>query len=137
MSRLLNVGRADTNEITLSDRTVSRHHGRLEILSDGRVQFRDMGSSGGSHFILDGELVSIDNIDLEKEDYLLLGGLEISVAQLLQYADANTLNARVKGVETVTDGVLHVEVSGRSNRRGDGQSRVRRDPDTGKIIRDE
>jgi len=42
------VGSASDNEIVLSERTVSRHHARIEVEADGSARIIDLGSSNGT-----------------------------------------------------------------------------------------
>lgn len=48
MSSILRIGRDQTNEIIISDQTVSRNHGIITFETNGNVYFEDLNSSNGS-----------------------------------------------------------------------------------------
>lgn len=135
MVKAFSVGRDAKNEIVLQDRTVSRRHGTLELSEDGSTYFHDTDSSNGSFFIQEGDLVPVDGIDLNEADLLLLGGFEIEVGALIDMAQEPELNARVENAPAGA-GQLHVKVTGTPRGVGGSGARVRRDPKTGKIVRE-
>lgn len=62
------LGRAEDNELTLSDTNVSRYHA-VVTWQDGRAHLRDLGSRNGTR--RNGELV--DEVDLQEGDELQVG----------------------------------------------------------------
>ena len=50
------IGREADCDLTLEDPRVSRHHAQLEVLDDGRVILRDLGSANGT--IVDGDRIA-------------------------------------------------------------------------------
>ena len=42
------IGREPDCDLVLEDARVSRHHAQIEVLDDGRVILRDLGSSNGT-----------------------------------------------------------------------------------------
>lgn len=135
MAKSFSLGRDATNDIVLDNRTVSRRHGRLDLAADGSTFIHDLGSSNGSFFVQEGDLVPLDGIELNENDLVLLGGLEIGVGDLISFVQKSQLNARVDNAPS-SGGPLHVKVTGKPNGVPRLGGRVRRDPKTGKIIRD-
>jgi pSer/pThr/pTyr-binding forkhead associated (FHA) protein len=73
--RLLHIGRATSNDIVISDQTVSRQHAQLMIDDNGQVTLVDLNSANGT--FVNGKRVTeprrLDSTDIVKVgEYLLL-----------------------------------------------------------------
>ena len=121
--------------VVLSDRTVSRLHGYLFLGENGSIGFEDAGSTGGS-YLVDGEgLLDPDGLELKANDVLMLGGLSISVADLLEMAGTGISSGSARGSGQA--GHFGAETTDHRTTGVSRSSRVRRDPRTGAIVRDE
>jgi hypothetical protein len=69
MNKVIHIGRSETNDIVISDTTVSRNHGILTI-EGGNYFYEDLNSANGS-FINGNRIVG--KIQLKKTDILKLG----------------------------------------------------------------
>jgi len=76
--RPLVVGRAPAEGLRIEDRSLSREHARFELLPDGRVAVRDLGSKNGTYF----ERRRVDAVAVEIGDSLRLGGVAVEVQAL-------------------------------------------------------
>lgn len=132
----IKVGRDSGCHVVLKDRTVSRLHGYLHLDDDGSIRFHDAGSTGGSYLVTaDEEFVDLDDVDLSPDDMLVLGTLSISVLDLLDMAERNSS----PGPETGNGKEASADDPGSEDPTMDvgRAAKVRRDPRTGAIIRDE
>lgn len=69
MNKVLHIGRSETNDIVISDTTVSRNHGVLTI-DGGNYFYEDLNSANGS--FINGNRI-IGKVQLRKTDILKLG----------------------------------------------------------------
>jgi hypothetical protein len=81
------IGRADTNEIVLSDPSVSREHAEVVKMDRGTFLLRDLGSTYGTSVRLgvDWHLVTTENVTYTTP--IRIGEFETTVAGLLQELD--------------------------------------------------
>jgi hypothetical protein len=70
MSKMLRIGRDQTNEIIIADKTVSRNHGIITFEDNGHVFFEDLNSSNGS--FVNGNRIT-GRIKLKDSDILKVG----------------------------------------------------------------
>lgn len=77
------VGRSRSNDIRLTDRTVSRRHAELTLLDDGRVYVTDCGSKYGTFVRSPKGWQRIRQEFVHAGDAIRLGDLQIRVGELL------------------------------------------------------
>ncbi len=85
--RRYKIGRADTNDIVLTDSTVSREHAELVELGEGRFAITDLGSAYGIAIREGDRWASATEAELGAETPLRLGDFETTVADLLRDTD--------------------------------------------------
>lgn len=81
------IGRADTNDVVLTDPTVSREHAELVELGAGRFQVRDLGSTYGLSIREGAEWRKVTEAELGAEAPLRIGDYETTVADLVRDLD--------------------------------------------------
>lgn len=85
--RRYKIGRADTNDIVLTDSTVSREHAELVELGEGRFALKDLGSAYGIAIREGDRWVAATEAELGADTPLRLGDLETTVSELLRDTD--------------------------------------------------
>lgn len=113
------IGRSQTCEIVIDDPTVSRLHAELVVSAGGKCYLTDCCSSGGSFVAVEGEWQSIVQAFVDQDQYVLLGGHQATIGELLS-------TARVELQRTP-------QPHQTSDERAD-TGPLRRDPVTGEIL---
>ena len=96
------IGRDDTNDIIISDKSVSRQHAELYDLGDDVYKLVDSGSSNGTWCLGDAGWKPVISAELEADSMVKLGDYSTSVAALLMEADAR-VTRRASDDETKQD----------------------------------
>jgi hypothetical protein len=77
--KTLSIGRDAGNDIVINDKFVSRNHAQINILDNGQVLLRDMGSSNGTfvngnkiteYYLMPGDIVKCANAFLNWQNYM-------------------------------------------------------------------
>lgn len=103
--RTYKIGRAPTNDIVLSDSTVSRQHAELEELGAGRFRLRDLGSSLGTKLLRGKQWIELDNAEILHDARIRFGEYETSPMDLLRDLDKTMMGAPSGPAQLgVTDG---------------------------------
>jgi len=95
-ARVLRIGRADDNEVVVSDLSVSRHHAELRRVARGGYQIADLGSHNGTY--LNGQRISTapvtesDVIGIGVAAFRLVGG------ELQQFIDTGDISLNARGL---------------------------------------
>ena len=113
------IGRGEGVDIRIDDATVSRLHAELVVTVQGSYYLTDCDSSGGSYVARDGEWKPIKQEFIAPMEVILLGRYQTTVQQLMAMVQQDTRGAD----------------EGQKNDLPAGP--VRRNIDTGEIIRDE
>lgn len=85
--RRYRIGRTETNDIVLTDSTVSREHAELAELGEGRFAIKDLGSSYGIAIREGGQWAKVTEAEITRDAPLRIGDVETSVADLLRDTD--------------------------------------------------
>ena len=85
--RRYRIGRADTNDIVLTDSTVSREHAELAELGEGRFAIKDLGSSYGIAIREGDQWVKVTEAELRHDAPLRIGDVETTVSDLVRDTD--------------------------------------------------
>jgi pSer/pThr/pTyr-binding forkhead associated (FHA) protein len=80
--KLIRIGRAESNERRVDDKTVSRRHAELVIAADGVMFLIDCASTGGTFVLRGGDWVRIRQDYVEAKDRIRLGSYEVSLSSL-------------------------------------------------------
>ncbi|MCB0210978.1 MAG: FHA domain-containing protein [Anaerolineae bacterium] len=104
----ITVGRAETNTITLTgDRSISRHHAKIDIRDD-QIVVSDAGSSAGT-FINDGEQSLAQPSKLMPQDTIRIGQYQLKVTKSGPHSDdqseeeAQTTFTHVRSISAIAD----------------------------------
>ena len=89
------IGRAPTNDIVVTEQTVSREHAELRELGDGRFSIKDLGSTYGTAVLQGEQWTAVTEAELKLESRLRLGEFETSVAELLGEADRTVVPGKM------------------------------------------
>ena len=128
--KIINIGRANTCELVLEHKTVSRRHARVERSDDGRLSIQDNDSRNGTFLNRSGHWIRAGRIQLCREDKLRFGAAEEDPQQLVSlFGPANRVwlpgvsqVLETAGFETLTSGSKAARIQ-----------KPRRNPLTGKI----
>lgn len=85
--RRYRIGRADTNDIVLTDSTVSREHAELAELGEGRFAIKDLGSSYGIAIREGDQWAKVTEAELHHDTPLRIGDYETTVSDLVRDTD--------------------------------------------------
>jgi hypothetical protein len=85
--RRYRIGRADTNDIVLTDSTVSREHAEITELGEGRFTVKDLGSTYGIAIRKGEQWEKVPKAELLHDSPLRIGDVETSAAELLRDTD--------------------------------------------------
>lgn len=88
------IGRADTNDIVLSDATISREHAELVELGGGRFRLKDLGSSYGTSVFQGQDWEKVTEIEIRHDTQFRLGEFQTTAADLLRDTDKTVVRAR-------------------------------------------
>ncbi|HEY7611246.1 MAG TPA: FHA domain-containing protein [Alphaproteobacteria bacterium] len=88
------IGRADTNDIVLSDATISREHAELVELGGGRFRLKDFGSSYGTSVFLGQDWEKVTEMEIRHDTQIRLGEFQTTAAELLRETDKTVVRAR-------------------------------------------
>ena len=79
------VGRGDESDVVIIDKSISRQHLKVDILSSTQVSLQDLNSTNGSYILCQLGRSSLSQAQVASvSDKLLLGTYEITVAELLR-----------------------------------------------------
>lgn len=79
------VGRGDESDVVIIDKSISRQHLKVDILSSTQVSLQDLNSTNGSYILRQLGRSSLSQAQVASvSDKLLLGTYEITVAELLR-----------------------------------------------------
>ncbi len=92
--RTYKIGRAPTNDIVLSDSTVSRQHAELEELGAGRFRLKDLGSSLGTKVLRGKQWMDFDVAEILHDTRIRLGDYETSPMDMLRDLDKTAMGPR-------------------------------------------
>jgi ABC-type multidrug transport system ATPase subunit len=102
LAKITTIGRADDNDVILSNPTVSRYHARLEWVADN-LQITDLGSTNGTllnsvqiesnvpHALKDGDIIRIGIFTLNLHLRQVASGTEVPKTQKLSLQGQTTL----------------------------------------------
>ncbi len=82
----ITIGRARENDVVISTPSVSRTHAAIDILKDGRLRLRDLGSKSGTWIYLGGEWQRVTEEFVAPEDRLRFATNEITLEECLARA---------------------------------------------------
>lgn len=78
------VGRSDESDVVIADKSISRQHLKVDVLSSTQVNVQDLNSTNGSYILHQLGRSSLSQAQIANvSDKLLLGKYEITVAELL------------------------------------------------------
>lgn len=80
------IGRDETNDVIISDKSVSRQHAELYELGGDMFKLVDSGSSNGTWCLGDAGWKPVISAELESDAMVKLGDYSTSVAALLMEA---------------------------------------------------
>jgi hypothetical protein len=101
--RRYRIGRADTNDIVLTDSTVSREHAELAELGEGRFAIKDLGSTYGIAIRTGEQWEKVAEAELLHDSPLRIGDIETSAAELLRDADRTVVRPHAPRHATPAD----------------------------------
>ena len=131
LTKILKLGRSQDCSLTLQDDTVSRTHASLEIMGDGTLDIRDLGSANGT-WVRDGrQWRRVDRARVRSDQEIRFGKKVVVLSELLMEIDLVALvGARAaRSVGYPLDGA----VSLREVDQREWHERPRRNPETGDI----
>jgi FHA domain-containing protein len=88
------IGRADTNDIVLSESSISREHAELVELGGGRFRLVDLGSSSGTSVWQGQDWEAVTEIEVRHDTPFRLGEFQTTAAELLHDTDKTVVRAR-------------------------------------------
>jgi hypothetical protein len=88
------IGRADTNDIVLSESSISREHAELVELGGGRFRLVDLGSSSGTSVWQGQDWETVTEIEVRHDTPFRLGEFQTTAADLLRETDKTVVRAR-------------------------------------------
>ena len=119
------IGRGSEVCICIDDTSISRIHAEVVVTTNGALLLTDRASSGGTYVARDGNWLRITQDFVKPSDSILLGRYKTTVEKILQQVDSNTGKQNVEaGQEAKEQDALP-------------SGPVRRNPETGEVIRDE
>jgi predicted component of type VI protein secretion system len=84
--RRLKIGRSETNEISIADASVSRHHAELTELGDGRFTLSDLGSTYGTQVWLGERWIAAAGTEIRVDTKLRFGEYQTTLMDVLSDA---------------------------------------------------
>src|SRR5262245_3565370 len=88
------IGRAETNDVVLADKSVSRQHAEMEELGGGRFRLKDLGSSSGTHILNGAEWQEIQDAEVRHDTRVRFGEHETTPMALLPDQDKTMMGAK-------------------------------------------
>jgi len=98
--RSYRIGRADTNDIVLTDSTVSREHAELAELGGGRFRIKDLGSTFGLAIRQGQDWEKVTEAELGHDTALRIGEFETTAGELLRDSDKTVVRAKASAPRT-------------------------------------
>lgn len=87
------IGRDDSNDIVIDDRSVSRRHAELVDRGKGVYQIIDSGSSNGTSCLGEAGWESVISAELDADALVRIGDHDTSVSALLMQAGVTPVRA--------------------------------------------
>ena len=97
------IGRADTNDIVLSESSISREHAELVELGGGRFRLVDLGSSSGTSVWQGQDWETVTEIEVRHDTPFRLGEFQTTAAELLRETDKTVVRARSDAAPAVPE----------------------------------
>ncbi|SNT19540.1 ABC-type multidrug transport system, ATPase component [Granulicella rosea] len=97
--RIVAIGRAPDNDVTLAHPTVSSHHAEIRHLASGEIELVDLGSANGS--FVNG--IRVERTILNAHDRIALGAMELVFdgLQLEREADGKSISVYAENLRKV------------------------------------